>query len=237
MKKVGIISQVRMTSTRLPGKVLLLIKNKPLLKYHTDRLRQSGYPVFLATTTNPPDDVIAEYAINENLGWYRGDENNVLSRYYETAKNNALDVIVRVTSDCPLVNGELLKKGVELYLQKDDESLYLSNTVIRSYPRGLDFEIFSFRLLEEAAQNAQNNFQREHVTPYMKEHAQLEHIIHPEDASNFRITVDTPEDFELIQVLIENFGADQLSIQGVIHLLRTHPELARINAHIEQKKV
>ncbi len=237
MKKVGIISQVRMTSTRLPGKVLLLVNNVPLLKYHTDRLRQSGYPVFLATTINPTDDVIAEFAITEDLGWYRGDENDVLSRYYETAKTNALEVIVRVTSDCPFIDGELIKQGVEQYLQKNDDRLYLSNTVIRSYPRGFDFEIFSFRLLEEAAEYAQDNFQREHVTPYIKEHAVPEHIVNPEDASNFRITVDTPEDFELIQLLMENFEAEKLNSQGIINLLRTHPELAQINAHIEQKKV
>ncbi len=142
MKKVGIVSQVRMTSTRLPGKVLLLVNNVPLLKYHTDRLRQSGFPIFLATTINPTDDVIAEFAINENLGWYRGDESHVLSRYYETAKTNGLEVIVRVTSDCPFVDGTLIKKTVDQYLQKNDDHLYLSNTVIRSYPRGLDFEIF-----------------------------------------------------------------------------------------------
>ncbi|RDC62012.1 cytidylyltransferase domain-containing protein [Adhaeribacter pallidiroseus] len=237
MKKVGIISQARMTSTRLPGKVLLLVKNVSLLKYHTDRLRQSGYPVFLATTVNPTDDVIAEFAITENLGWYRGDENHVLSRFYETAKNHGLEVIVRVTSDCPLVDGELIKQGVEEYLKINSESVYLSNTVIRSYPRGLDFEIFSFRLLAEAAKKAQGSFQQEHVTPYIKEQATLEHIVYPEDASNFRITVDTPEDFELIQILIENFAADQLGSKDLIRLLRNHPELTQINAHIEQKKI
>ncbi len=98
-------------------------------------------------------------------------------------------------------------------------------------------KFFSFRLLEEAAENAQTSFEREHVTPYIKDHATLEHIVYPEDAQNFRITVDTPEDFELAQVLIENFAADKLESRDLINLLRNHPELTRINAHIEQKKI
>ena len=236
MTKTGIISQVRMTSTRLPGKVLLPVQNQPLLKYHTDRLRQSGFPVLLATTINQTDDVIADFAKSENLAFYRGDENNVLSRYYQTALANQLDVIVRVTSDCPLVDGELVGKAIRQYLQNANDNIYLSNALMRTYPRGFDFEIFSFKLLKEAFENADTNFQLEHVTPYIKEHAQTEHIVYPEAASNFRITVDTPEDFELIKKLIEEHQADTLNHQEIITLLQNHPDLVKINAHIEQKK-
>ncbi|QNF35862.1 glycosyltransferase family protein [Adhaeribacter swui] len=226
-----------MTSTRLPGKVLLPVKEQPLLKYHTDRLRQSGYPVFLTTTTNATDEALVQFARMEGLDFYRGDENNVLSRYYETALAYNLDIIVRVTSDCPLIDGNLIKSGVQQYLQKADDRLYLSNTVVRTFPRGLDFEIFSFVLLQEAAKAATEAFQKEHVTPYIKTHASNADIINPVDASNFRITVDTPEDFDLVKVLIEKFAADKLGYTSIIHLLQNNPELAQINAHIEQKKI
>ncbi|QMU28978.1 glycosyltransferase family protein [Adhaeribacter radiodurans] len=225
-----------MTSTRLPGKVLLPVKNQPLLKYHTDRLKKNNFPIYLATTTNATDDVIAQFAEQEGVYCYRGNEDNVLSRYYETALENQLDVIVRVTSDCPLVDGDLIKTGVEKYLQWQNETIYLSNSIVRTFPRGFDFEIFSFQQLEEAFLKAETTFQKEHVTPYIKEHAQAEHVVYSEDASDLRITVDTPEDFQLIKILIEDFQADTLSYQEIIKLLRSHPELVKINAHIEQKK-
>ncbi len=237
MKKIGIISQARITSTRLPGKVLLRINNQPLLKYHSDRLTTSGLGVYIATTTNGTDDLIAQFAELENLPCYRGDENNVLSRFYETAKNNNLDIIVRVTSDCPLVDGNLVKAGVEQYLKLNNEDIYLSNAVVRTFPRGFDFEIFSFKQLEIAYSNASSTFEKEHVTPYIREHALIEHVVHTEDASDLRITVDTPEDFELLKILLQDFGAANLSYEKIIQILRSRPELVRINAHIEQKKI
>ncbi len=236
MKKAGIISQVRMTSTRLPGKVLLPIGQQPLLKYHIHRLAQSGFPVILATTTNLTDDVIADFAKAENLPFYRGDENNVLSRYYFAVLDNQLDIIVRVTSDCPLIDGKLVGEAIEKYRQADNNNLYLSNAIERTFPRGFDFEIFSFTLLKEAFEKANTSFQLEHVTPYIKEHAQHQHILLPQDFSNFRITVDTPEDFELIKILIEKYEAAKLNHLEIIGVLQKHPELVKINAHIEQKK-
>ena len=142
MMKTGIISQARMTSTRLPEKVLKLIGGNPMLKYHTDRLKESGMPVFIATTVNKTDDPIVAFCQEENIPFYRGSENNVLSRYYECAKENKLDVIVRVTSDCPLVDGELIRKAWEDYKDSFKKYSYISNGVNRTYPRGFDFEIF-----------------------------------------------------------------------------------------------
>ena len=239
--KVGIISQARMTSTRLPGKVLKLIDGKPVLAYHISRLKQTGFPVFLATTTNQTDDPLLTFAKQQNLPFYRGDEQNVLSRYYHCAAENELDVLVRVTSDCPLIAPELVKNGIEKYLKSHDPYLYLSNALERTFPRGFDFEVFSFALLERAFKEASRPEDLEHVTPFIHQDRtgdiHFSHLKNREDKSNYRITLDTPEDFELLRILIEGHKADKLSGPEIISLLDSHPELVAINAQVEQKKL
>ncbi|MDX5482282.1 MAG: glycosyltransferase family protein [Hymenobacteraceae bacterium] len=240
-KKVGVISQARMTSTRLPGKVLIQVGGKTMLQHHIDRLRQAGLDVYLATTTNDSDDPIAAYAQQAAIPCYRGDEQNVLSRYYGCALEYGLDVIVRVTSDCPLIDGNLVADALQQYLTWDDESVYLSNALQRTFPRGFDFEIFSFSLLEEAFQNASKSADLEHVTPYINQNksgrVKLRHYTQTEDASQYRITLDTPEDLQLITLLIERYGAQNLEGKEIIRVLQSHPELQNINTHVEQKKL
>lgn len=239
--KVGIISQARMTSTRLPGKVLKQINGKTVLDYHLERLQETGYPVFIATTTNSTDDLIIDFCKKHNLPFYRGDEQNVLSRYYGCAKENGLDVIVRVTSDCPLIAPELVKNGIGIYQKSNDPYLYLSNVIDRTYPRGFDFEVFSFALLERAFEEATKPEDLEHVTPYIHQNRTSDiHFYHYKntvDRNKYRITLDTPEDFELLRILIEDHQADNLTGQEIIELLDNHPELVAINAEIEQKKL
>jgi spore coat polysaccharide biosynthesis protein SpsF len=238
--QVGIISQARMTSTRLPGKVLLPINHQPVLQYHLDRLTQSGFPVFLATTGNKTDDPLAAFGRENQIPVYRGDEHNVLRRYYEAAQTFNLDIIVRVTSDCPLIDGFLIRQGLQEYVENNDSGLYLSNCLKRTFPRGFDFEIFSFALLEEAFHQASAAGELEHVTPYINQnksgHVRFRHLTQPEDKSSYRVTLDTPEDFDLIRILIADYQAHQLSAREICHLLDAHPELAQINAMIEQKK-
>ncbi|UOQ67930.1 glycosyltransferase family protein [Hymenobacter volaticus] len=241
MKKVGIISQARMTSTRLPGKVLLPVGDQPLLQYHVARVQQSGLPLYLATTTNATDDPLADFAATRHLPCTRGDEQDVLARYQQCAAFNDLDIIVRVTSDCPLLDGQLIAENVQTYIHTDNSRLYLSNVLERTYPRGLDFEIFSRELLEEAFLHATLPADREHVTPYIHQNrsgrVQFQHVTRREDRSLYRLTVDTPEDFQLIQQLIEHYEAATLSTDALIQLLDQHPELVALNAHIEQKKL
>lgn len=230
-----------MTSTRLPGKVLLPIGGQPLLHYHVERLRASGFPLYLAITTNAADDPLADFAASNHLAYVRGDEHDVLSRYALCAREHELDVLVRVTSDCPLLDGELLGHSIQEYLRADDARLYLSNVLERTFPRGFDFEIFSRELLEEAAQHATLASDREHVTPYIHQNRlgriRFRHIRRSEDRSAYRLTVDTAEDFELIRLLIEEHGAAALSADELIALLDQHPELVALNAHVEQKKI
>ncbi|SET51679.1 cytidylyltransferase domain-containing protein [Hymenobacter actinosclerus] len=241
MKKVGIISQARMTSTRLPGKVLKPIGGRPLLAYHTERLQASGLDVYLAITTNATDDPLADFAAAHALPVSRGPEDDVLARYQRCAAAHELDVIVRVTSDCPLLDGRLIAQAVQEYLAAENPRLYLSNVLERTYPRGFDFEVFSRELLDEAARHATTAADREHVTPYLHQNrsgrVQFAHLTRPTDRSAYRLTVDTAEDFELIRRLMEEYQADMLGADELIALLEEHPELVAINAHIEQKKL
>ena len=242
MKRPGIISQVRMGSTRLPGKVLIPADGHPLLDYHVARLRSSGLPVILATTTEPADDVLAAYAEAHDLPYHRGSETDVLARYYETAQRYGLDAIVRVTSDCPLVDGHLIEAAMARFLAEDNPLVYRSNSVVRTFPRGLDFEIFSMELLTEAYANATLPYEREHVTPYLKANPTTsgrvifrDEVWPDGDFSHFRITLDTAEDYEVLRLLIERYQANTLEVKQLLALLEAHPEVMALNAHIEQK--
>ncbi|TGE24847.1 acylneuraminate cytidylyltransferase [Hymenobacter aquaticus] len=240
MSRAGIISQARMGSTRLPGKVLLTARGISMLEFHVGRLQSSAMPVYLATTTLPEDDVLAQWAQQHQIPCYRGDSANVLSRYYEAAVQFQLDTVVRVTSDCPLIDGQLIGQAVRQYQAANNPALYLSNGLQRTFPRGLDFEVFSFALLEQAQQHATSASDQEHVTPYIHQnrsgHVEFAHILHPTDASKYRVTLDTPEDWALIKELLEHYHADLLTADELIALLDQHPELVALNAAIEQKK-
>lgn len=233
MKRVGIISQARMASTRLPGKIMLAIKGKPLLWYFTERLKSSGVPLYLATSTHPGNDIVAAFGEQHGVTVFRGDEHNVLKRYHDCAKEHSLDVIVRITSDCPLSDGAMIKDAVAKYLALDNEHVHFSNCVTLTYPHGLNFEIFSSKLLVDAYLHATTDFHKEHVTPYIIQNVSgnvvLKDYVREDDASMYRVTVDTYEDFLLIQKLIEEYGADVKNTEEIIAIFKAHPELVEIN--------
>ena len=243
MQQIGIITQARTGSTRLPQKIFKEVSGKPLLYYHLHRLQDCRLPVYIATTTLKADDAIVNYAEELGIPYYRGSEDDVLSRFYNLAVHFGLNAIVRVTSDCPLIDGEVIRQGVDDFLHKKKQCkyLYLSNTIERTYPRGFDFEIFSFDLLKLAHQHASLKEEREHVTPYIwRGKAQGTEIYQQKaekDKSFYRLTVDTPEDFTLIERLITNFKADNLAAKDIIEIMDNHPELCEINNHIEQVKI
>ncbi len=230
-----------MTSSRLPGKVLMRINDKSLLEYHLERLRSTNLKVIIATTVNDTDNPICELAEKLNLDYFRGSENNVLDRFYNAAKKFDLKHIVRLTSDCPLIDPFLIRDAVEQYCQIGNENIYLSNAIERTFARGFDFEIFSFASLMEAKENTIDESDLEHVTPYIWKNKSgkidLVHVKQDVNNSNLRVTVDTPQDLELIRQLIENFHADKLSQREIEKILLGHPKLIAINAEIHQKKV
>lgn len=241
MTRVGIITQARTTSTRLPGKVLMPAGGRTMLDHHLDRLDRSGLPVYVATTTNAGDDEIVALASGRGLPVHRGSEHDVLSRFGGCAADHDLDVVVRVTSDCPLIDGALIASAVEDFQAAADPWLYLSNSLERTFPRGFDFEVFSGEALADADEHATEEPEREHVTPYLYANRtgrmHLRNIAWPEDKSRYRVTLDTADDFEVLRRLIEEHEAASLSCGEIIAVLDAHPELAAINAHVEQKKL
>jgi spore coat polysaccharide biosynthesis protein SpsF len=242
MTRTGVVTQARLGSTRLPGKVLMEAGDRTMLDHHIDRLVTAGLPVFVATTDAQADDQLAEVVVRRDVPVFRGSETDVLSRYAGCARENQLDVVVRVTSDCPLIDGEVVAEGVARFLQlarEHGDDVFVSNTLERTYPRGLDFEVFAADALYRAEESATAPRDREHVTPWLYSGAhRLSHLVQqrwPVDRSRYRVTLDTAEDLELIRRLIEEHGAASLDCAGIIDVLDDHPELVAINAHVAQK--
>ena len=239
MKTIAIV-QARMGSSRLPGKVLLDLAGEPMLARVLRRVRRARRvdEVLVATTTEARDDAIAAFCVERDWLCFRGSEQDVLDRYYQAATGRRADVVVRVTSDCPLIDPELIDATLAaLDLQ---QAAYASNVLRRSYPRGLDVEAFTFAALETAWQEDRNPAWREHVTQYLVRHperfAQTD-VADETDHSAFRWTVDTPEDYALVEKIYAHFGADEFSWREVLALLARHPDWLALNEHIEQKCV
>ncbi|HZU92002.1 MAG TPA: glycosyltransferase family protein [Microbacterium sp.] len=241
MTRIGIITQARMTSSRLPGKVLMRAGGRSMLDHHIDRLLPAGLPIILATTTNAADDPLAALGRARGFDVFRGSEDDVLGRFAGAASNADLDVVVRVTSDCPLIDPALISEGVRRFLELDDPDAHVSNVIERTFPRGFDFEVFSAAALAEADRNADQPLEREHVTPYLYANRSGRTSVHSVaqdvDASRYRVTLDTEEDLTLIRELIEVHGAAALNASEIVAVLEAHPALAAINAQIEQKKL
>lgn len=238
--RAGIITQARMTSSRLPGKVLLPFAGTTIIGAHLDRLALADAPVVLATTTNAEDDLLAQTAVARGVAVVRGDEQDVLGRFTDAADAAGLDVVVRVTSDCPLVDGRLIANGLAQWRRQGDSRLYLSNTVDRTFPRGFDFEIFSAASLREARIRASRPEEREHVTPWLRAeqngHRVVQVVRDRDGAESIRLTLDTSSDYRMLSRLSELVPEllDQ-NCEQVISGVRSHPELVEVNAHVEQK--
>jgi spore coat polysaccharide biosynthesis protein SpsF len=241
--KVVIINQARMTSTRLSGKVLKQVLGKSLLEYQIERLRRVALAdqVVIATTTNDTDQPIIDLCDRLSIPSYRGSENDVLARYHGAAIAHQADVVVRVTSDCPIIDSQVIDQVVQFYLDAYPKYDYVSNSLERSYPRGMDTEVFAFKALDEAFYQATAQGDREHVTPFIHQQIaryQLGQLNYFEDRSNHRWTVDTPEDFELIKRIIATLYPmkPEFSLEDCLELLSQNPEWMAINQHIEQKQ-
>jgi spore coat polysaccharide biosynthesis protein SpsF len=242
--KVAAIIQARMGSTRLPGKVLKKILGKTLLEYQIERVKRAKTidEIIIATTTKESDDQIVQLCQQLSIPYYRGSEEDVLSRYYEAATEFNVDVVVRLTSDCPIIDPNVIDKVVEHYLENKDRYDYVSNTLTRTYPRGMDTEVMSYEALKRAHKEAKELTYREHVTAYIYHHPnefKLCSVLNEKDESKHRWTVDTEEDFLLIKNILETlYPINPLfTLEDVILILRDKPEWVQINAHIEQKKL
>jgi spore coat polysaccharide biosynthesis protein SpsF len=243
--KVVIIIQARMTSTRLPGKVLKTILDKSILEHQVERLQriENAADIVIATTTNLTDQPIVECCQSLSTPYYRGPEADVLARYYGAATEHAADAIVRITSDCPLIDPQVVSEVIRFYVNNFPKYDYVSNVLERTYPRGMDTEVFSYSALQEMFNEATLQQDRENVTTYIyKTHPEKYHtanVFNFEDQSHHRWTVDTPEDFELIKRIIETLYPIKptFDLADTLKLLNQHPDWCELNAHIEQKKL
>lgn len=237
------IVQARMGSTRLPGKALLDICGEPMLARVMMRCQRATMlnQVVVATTTEPADDVLCELCAARGWSVYRGSQDDVLDRYYQTAKQCAADIVVRITSDCPVIDPEVIDLTINEFLRLQPNCDYVSNgEPPRPYPRGLDVEALHFRTLEQAWREAQETAFREHVTLYVNRHPEKFRcvpILAERDYSAQRWTVDTAEDRALVVKLYEHFGHDRFGWRDVLAVLTEHPEWAEVNRHVRQKTV
>ncbi|AWJ91151.1 spore coat protein (plasmid) [Azospirillum baldaniorum] len=240
--RVVCISQARMTSTRLPGKVLMEAAGRPLLAHHLERLARCRTldALVLATTVNGTDDPVAELARSLGVPVFRGDEQDVLGRFAGAAAMAGADVVVRVTADCPLIDPALVDRVVAAFLESAPPLDYLSLDVTR-FPRGLDSEVFTRAALDEASASATDPAEREHVTAHIYRRPERFRIgapLAPEDGSvlDQRWCVDEAADLELVRRLLgallpENPG---FGWQDCCNLLRQHPEWADLNGSVRQ---
>ena len=244
--KVVCLVQARVGSTRLPGKILKEICGKTILHHEIDRLKKCKEidEIVIATTDKEDDDKIVNEAKKLSVKYFRGSENDVLSRFYYAAKENSADIVVRVTSDCPCIDYEILDKMLIYFKDKYKEKQvdYLSNTIKRTYPRGYDIEIFTFSALEKSYINAKKEYEREHVTPYIydKTNNFLKlSFENKEDYSEYRVTLDTIEDFIVIKNIFENlyYKNPYFKLNDVVQYLNNNLHIVDINKHIEQKKL
>ncbi len=275
MKKVIAIIQARMASTRLPEKIMLPIGGKPMLEWVFNRTLRAREVtnVVVATTIDPSDNSVVSLCKEKGFQVFRGSVHDVLDRYYQTAKKMQADVIVRITADCPLIDPCLIDEAVNLLVRgsfSKENGAYPLQTSFdfvanrlpppwgRSYPIGLDLEVFTFDFLEDAWRSATELHQREHVTPYFYEDIPAENlkfmgpdiryrvtktrgnrvialIHHTTNFGDRRWTVDTPDDLKLVRSIVSHFKDDKFTWEDVLRLTMEKPELNLINAHVHHK--
>ena len=234
MNIVAII-QARMGSTRLPGKVMTKINNVPMIELLIKRLSNSKIinQIVLATSTNDKDLPLVAHIKSMGYEVYIGDEDDVLDRYFNTAKIFNADVIIRITGDCPLIDSNIVDEVISGFIDSDAD--YGSNREPPSYPDGLDVEVISMDALEEAYKKAKENFQREHVTPYIINSNAYKKffLINPEDLSAERWTVDEPEDFNVVQNIFNFFYPSlDFSWKEIMELRKNSPKLFQKNKNL-----
>ena len=238
---VVVIVQARMTSTRLPGKVLMDLAGRPLLERELERLArcERADEVMLAVTTNPDDDPLVDLARRLGLRWHRGSEHDVLERYAGAAREAGADVVVRVTSDCPLIDP--VETDAVIAALEDEPCDYASNILERTLPRGLDAEALWRDVLERVERLATSTPAREHVTWFVHSERPdlfvLRPVRPPYDAADLRWTVDTPQDLALVRRLYAELGIAErpVALPEILDHVRSHPELAAMNADVAQK--
>jgi spore coat polysaccharide biosynthesis protein SpsF (cytidylyltransferase family) len=237
MKIIG-VTQARYGSTRLPAKVLKTIGSQTLLDIHLDRILQAKLidKLMVATTSEEGAEKIVEVAKKHHVDTYKGSINDVLGRFYNCVEEYNPDYVVRLTSDCPLIDPEVVDSVIRVCISSDYD--YVSNTMTPTYPDGVDVEVFKFSALKKAFNEATLKSDREHVTPYIWRNSSFKggilfksfNVSNDVDYSNYRITIDTAEDFEVIKHLINILGTNK-GWHEYINYLNDQPEIRALNSN------
>jgi spore coat polysaccharide biosynthesis protein SpsF len=248
--EVSILSRIvatieaRMASSRLPGKVMAEASGKPMLELMIERLRfvPELEEIVVATTTNRSDDVVAELAARIGAGCWRGSEDDVLARVLDAAQAHAADIIVELTGDCPLVDPAIVSRVIGHHRQSGAD--YVSNCLQQTYPLGMETQVFSTSVLADAARRTDDPEDREHVSLFIYRHPEIFSIADvkappAECRPELRLTLDTKEDLAVIRSVFDAFSARprNFSLAEIVDYLDTHPEIAAMNAAVEQRHV
>lgn len=239
--KICAVIEARMTSTRLPGKVLMKSCNQPMLHYMIYRLRyvKKIDEIIIATTINKEDDEIVEFCKKEGVSFYRGSENNVFSRVIEAIDSIYSDIVVHLTGDCPLLDHRIVDQYVNIYLANNID--YIGNANIRSYPDGMDVQVTNINVLKKSYKLTDNLLDREHVTLHIRNNPNLFsylNIIAPKDLywPELGVTLDEKSDYYLIDKILNAFNNNKLfSCYELIRLLKNNSEWLNINKNVLRK--
>jgi spore coat polysaccharide biosynthesis protein SpsF len=239
MNTVAIV-QARMASTRLPGKVLKDIAGKTMLEWVTTRVRRAGFitQVVVATTTGPRDDAIVEECRRLDVAYHRGSEQDVLDRYYYAARDHEADVVVRITSDCPLIDPREIERVLVSF--RDACPSYASNAIAPCCLRGLDTEVMTMESLARAWREARHAYHRLHVTPYIYQNPHLFRVLATptptdRDLSPYRWTIDTEEDLDMVRALCAELSGDGFGWQEALAAIDRQPAFAQGGGQVRRK--
>ena len=241
MKFVATI-EARMTSTRLPGKVLMPVAGKPLLEHLVIRLKSvpSINAIVLATTTNADDDVLETFSKKVGIKCYRGSEDDVMGRVINAANKENADVVVEITGDCPIIDPQIVEQTIRMF--KVNEVDYVSNNHIRSYPDGMDVQVFKLEALKRSATLTRDALDHEHVTLHIRNHPELFtkiNLVSPTETHwpELGLTLDEPRDYELLKKIIEYFEPINplFTCLDTIQLLKKNPAWVKINQSVVRK--
>jgi spore coat polysaccharide biosynthesis protein SpsF len=223
-----------MGSTRLPGKVLMPLGGATMLAHVVERTQRAREldGIVIATTRGAADDAIVDACNSLGVAVFRGDEQDVLTRYYQAALEHGADAVVRVTSDCPLIDPEVIDLHIEHLILRRYEVDFVTNMVQQSYPLGLAVEAMPMDVLARMYRLSTTPYLREHVTTLAYEEPDLfliDHVLHPTNLSHLRWTVDTMRDMEFARAVFEHFGHNRFTWHDVLRFVELHPELSNVN--------
>jgi spore coat polysaccharide biosynthesis protein SpsF len=230
-----------MGSSRLPGKILLPVLDKQLLKLTIERINQSKFveEVILLIPDASTDDILQSFAIDEKIKFFRGNEKNCLDRHYQAAKYFDIDVFAKTTSDCCLIDSRVIDEVIELYFSKSPNCDYVSNICPPTFPDGLDIEVFNFSTLEKTWELAKSDFDKEHTTTFIRNNPNLFKIInHEHSKSNLfkkhRWCLDFEDDYLFIKTIFEKLylNNNNFSMENILELLDNNKEINMINSHL-----